>query len=253
MIRSPDTLFALRGGTGDPLLVLLHGMGANAEVWQPMLANADRHWPGRWIAPDLRGHGRSVKSGPLGLRMFVWDVASLIADEESSEVVVVGHSFGGLIGAVVGSNEFGATVSRVAAFGVKLDWSDEDVGRMWGIAARPPSDFATYEEAAQRALAFAGLKELATIDSTVARVGVEQFDERYKLALNMHVFGSTGKGVMASMRLCRVPLRLAIGEQDTMASIAPMRTLDPETVVLPGVGHNAHWEDPDAVWRFVLG
>lgn len=247
-----DRLFAQRGGTGDRLLVLLHGMGANAEVWQPMLASVDRHWDGRWIAPDLRGHGRSIKDGPFDLHTFARDVADLVAGEKASEIVVAGHSFGGVIAALLGAGEFDLPVTGVAAFSVKLDWSDEDVARMHGLAARPAQDFATHEEAAARALAFAGLKGLAAIDSPVARTGVEANGERFRTAFNTQVFGGTGKDVPESMRLCRTPLRLATGEHDAMAPLAPMRALDPDAVTLPGVGHNAHWEDPEAVWRFVL-
>src|SRR5260221_12263334 len=47
------------GGSGEPHLVLLHGLGATGDVWDgwwPLLA---RRWPGRWLAPDLPGHGGS--------------------------------------------------------------------------------------------------------------------------------------------------------------------------------------------------
>jgi pimeloyl-ACP methyl ester carboxylesterase len=48
-----------QGGSGDPVLLLLHGLGATGDVWdgwRPLLA---RRWPGRWLAPDLPGHGGS--------------------------------------------------------------------------------------------------------------------------------------------------------------------------------------------------
>lgn len=247
-----DRLFTLSGGTGGRLLVLLHGMGANAEVWQPMLATVERHWQGRWLAPDLRGHGRSIKSGPFDPGMFAEDVADLVAGEKASDIVVVGHSFGGVIAARLGSGACDLPVTRVAAFSVKLDWSDEDVSRMHGLAARPAQTFATYDEAAARALAFAGLKGLAGLDSPVARAGVEDRGEGFRIAFNTHVFSGTGKDVTASMRRCRAPLRLASGECDAMAPVDPMRAIDADAVTLPGLGHNAHWEDPETVWRFVL-
>ena len=247
-----DRLFTLRGGAGDSLLVLLHGMGANAEVWQPMLATVERHWPGRWIAPDLRGHGRSIKSGPFDPDTFANDVADLIADETASDVVVTGHSFGGVIAARLGSDAFDLPVTRVAALSVKLDWSDEDVSRMHGLAVRPAQIFATYDEAAARALAFAGLKGLAGLDSALATAGVEHAAEGFRTAFNIQVFGGTSRDVAASMRRCRVPLRLASGAQDSMAPVDPMRAIDPDAVTLRDAGHNAHWEDPDSVWRFVL-
>jgi pimeloyl-ACP methyl ester carboxylesterase len=30
-----------------------------------------------------------------------------------------------------------------------------------------------------------------------------------------------------------------------------MRRIDPDAVVLDGVGHNAHWEKPSAVWELL--
>ena len=50
-------LFAETIGTGDPTLILLHGLGVNGAVWHPFVEAL--RWPGRVVIPDLRGHGRS--------------------------------------------------------------------------------------------------------------------------------------------------------------------------------------------------
>jgi pimeloyl-ACP methyl ester carboxylesterase len=47
------------------------------------------------------------------------------------------------------------------------------------------------------------------------------------------------------------PLRLAAGAGDPMVGLDAMRRVDPGAVLLEGVGHNAHWEAPDAVWSLV--
>jgi pimeloyl-ACP methyl ester carboxylesterase len=36
-----------------------------------------------------------------------------------------------------------------------------------------------------------------------------------------------------------------------MVGLAAMRRLDAGAVLLEGVGHNAHWEAPDAVWSLL--
>ena len=58
-------IWAARGGRGDELMVLLHGIGANATVWTPFIAHLEAHQRYRWLAPDLRGHGRSAMEGPF--------------------------------------------------------------------------------------------------------------------------------------------------------------------------------------------
>ena len=49
-------LWHREGGQGHRRLVLIHGLGANADVWSPLEKHLDR----RWLMMDLRGHGRSV-------------------------------------------------------------------------------------------------------------------------------------------------------------------------------------------------
>ena len=72
-------LFAERGGKGERLLVLLHGLGATAAVWHPFIEVLDREWNGRWLAPDFRGHGRSMKEGPYNFEQHAKDVGALTA------------------------------------------------------------------------------------------------------------------------------------------------------------------------------
>ena len=66
------------GGDGAPLLVLLHGLGTNGASWARLLPLVRRHWPGRWLNLDLRGHGRSPHGGPYGYALHAADVARAI-------------------------------------------------------------------------------------------------------------------------------------------------------------------------------
>src|ERR1700758_16133 len=84
------------GGSGEPLLVLLHGLGATGDVWdrwRPLLA---RRWPGRWLAPDLPGHGGSAPLAAYTFDGFADAVANLV--RPSARIVVLGHSLGGVVG-----------------------------------------------------------------------------------------------------------------------------------------------------------
>lgn len=85
----PDGLHVTRGGDGDPVLLLLHGLGATAYVWRPMVALLEEGWPGRWVAPDLPGHGGSA---PLPRYSFgAPDLQGLLAAAHGPAVLARGE------------------------------------------------------------------------------------------------------------------------------------------------------------------
>jgi len=117
-------LFALSGGGGEDVLLLLHGLGATADVWRPVIARLPGLWRGRWIAPDLPGHGRSPKTGNYAIGAQTATIARLLP--AGSRVYVLAHSLGGVIGVLLASQWFGASVQAVTAFSVKVAWTDEE-------------------------------------------------------------------------------------------------------------------------------
>jgi pimeloyl-ACP methyl ester carboxylesterase len=87
----------LEAGDGPPV-VLLHGPGAHAAAWLPVIAALRRSH--RVIAPDLPGLGASVvRNGPMdGDRTLDW-LGQLFAQTCSVPAVLVGHLAGGAIAA----------------------------------------------------------------------------------------------------------------------------------------------------------
>jgi pimeloyl-ACP methyl ester carboxylesterase len=241
----------LTGGTGDSLLLLLHGLGATAAVWRRLLPLVEESWDGRWAAPDLRGHGLSVARPPYGYGMHAADMAELAAEVGAARVTVLGHSFGGVVGAVLGSGWYGVGVDRVVGVGVKIDWTPDEVAGALRMAARPPQVFPTAEEAADRHLKLAGLRDLVDPADPLARAGVRRGEGGWIAALDPLAFGAVGPAVETVLGRCEAPLRLAAGSTDPMVSLDAMRRVDPDAVLLDGAGHNAHWEDPAAVWSLV--
>src|SRR3954447_1116296 len=115
------------GGSGERLLVLLHGLGATRHVWQPMLQSAFTHWEGSWIAPDLRGHGASGAAANYALGCHASDVGELVSAPGSwSEIVVLGHSMGGAVALALASGWFGVKPVKVFGLGIKVAWSEEE-------------------------------------------------------------------------------------------------------------------------------
>jgi pimeloyl-ACP methyl ester carboxylesterase len=246
-------IWAARGGRGERLLVLLHGMGANAGVWERLLPLVEGAWSGRWLAPDLRGHGRSVREGPWGIGAHAADVAGLIEAEPPGAVSLVGHSFGGAVAALVASGWFGPRVRDVAAFGVKIEWTEDETAKARELAGRPAPVFATREEATARYLRISGLAGLAEASSATAAAGVIATDGRFQVAMDPRAYGAVGPSVAGLLRLADAPLRLAAGGRDPMVTLEQMRRIDPAARVFEDVGHNAHWEAPERVWNFVAG
>jgi poly(3-hydroxyalkanoate) depolymerase len=91
---SPSVRVA-RIGDGEPLL-LINGLGANLEMWQPLVRvlAADREL----IAFDLPGTGRSARPRwPLRMPQLARLVTDLLDDLGYDQLDVLGYSLGGIV------------------------------------------------------------------------------------------------------------------------------------------------------------
>ncbi len=94
----PLSLAALVWGrAGDPTMVALHGNGAHAHWWDPLIPSLVPGW--RVIAPDLRGHGLSDRAEPPAYRVgdFAGDLTAVLGALAPGRIVLVGHSMGGRV------------------------------------------------------------------------------------------------------------------------------------------------------------
>jgi len=237
------TLRVRAGGEGDPVVLLLHGLGATAEVWDGLVPLL----PGAWVAPDLPGHGGSA---PLPEYTFA-AVADAVADlVDPSGTVVLGHSFGGVVGLHLAALP---GVRAVVGLGIKVAWTPEELARAAALAAREPARFATRAEAVARHLRLSGLDGLVAPGAPAATSGVAEQDGAWRPALDPRAFGVGDPQVAALLAAAPVPVVLARGEHDAMVSAEQLRALVPHPVELPGLGHNAHVEAPAAVAELVTG
>lgn len=245
-------LAARSGGSGPPVLVMLHGLGVHGGAWTPMTDMAADRWPGRWIAPDLAGHGASRWTGAYGLEDHAAAVAELLEAQGATEdMILLGHSMGGAVALVLASGRHGMQPKRALGFGVKVAWTPEEVRWLEGLAKQPPKYFASREDAIGRFLKVSGLAGLIDPASPVAAAGVKEDEQGWRLASDPAVasVGAPPMDELMANACCLV--RLASGEHDTMSRVADLRLWDPDAATLPRLGHNAMVENPAVVWDWV--
>jgi pimeloyl-ACP methyl ester carboxylesterase len=247
------------GGSGEPLLVLLHGLGATGDVWagwRPLLAE---RWPGRWIAPDLPGHGGSPPLPAYTFDAFAGAIAGIIQGsgrgivqpsgrgivQPGGRLVVLGHSLGGVVGLALASGRFPVPVQAAIGLGIKVAWTDEELDRARAVARRPPAWFASRDEAAARYLRVSGLGGLLRAGDPAVDAGLREEGGRWRLAMDPGAFAVGAPDMAQLLARSQAPVTLARGEHDPMNTDEQLARLGAATVTLPGLGHNAHAENPE--------
>ena len=236
-----DGLHVRRGGDGPALLLLLHGLGADADVWDPLLPHVEEQW--RWAAVDLPGHGGSAPLPRYSFGALAAAVAPVAAPDQP--VVVLGHSLGGVVALALASGWFGLRPAAAVALGSKLVWTDDELAGARALSRRPVTVFGSREEAVARAVKVAGLTGL--VGASAAERLVVEVDDGWRLALDPAAFGVGAPDAAGLLAAARSRVVLARGAADPMVSAAQLAALAARPVDLPGAGHNAHVEDPAAV------
>jgi pimeloyl-ACP methyl ester carboxylesterase len=151
------------GNDAAPPLVLIHGGRDHCRSWDAIAAALRTNF--HIIAPDLRGHGDSdwAKGSSYSLADYLYDLAGLLRHAQLKEVVLVGHSMGGMIGLMY-AGAYPDRVSRLAVLdGVTVlpgrrmspvhERINKWVSQLDDIAARKIWRYASIEAAAERMLA----------------------------------------------------------------------------------------------------
>jgi pimeloyl-ACP methyl ester carboxylesterase len=233
-----------RGGQGDATFLLLHGLGATGAVWKDLRERIASHCPGQWIVVDLPGHGASERCELYSIGRFAADLAPLLCTEH--RLFVVGHSLGAYVALALASGWFRVRVAAVLGIGPKITWSASDLAGVRELAARPPRLFATMDEAIERYRKVSGLDARIAPSGLLAR-GVLHTAQGYRLAADPQAMLVAGAPFATLARNAACPVILARGERDPMVTLAELGAHCARAFDLPGCGHNAHVEDPQAV------
>ncbi len=226
-------------------ILLLHGLGATAAVWNGVRREIEQRAIGECLAPDLGGHGASQWQAQYTVGAHAAEVAVLVHGKQ--EVFVIGHSLGAYIGLALASRWFGVEVAGVVGVGPKITWSEADLKSSRELADRPVRWYATAEEAWARYRRVSGLDAgVAAADEWLER-GIVQGEEGWRLAQDPRTFAVAGAPFDSLAKSARARVILARGERDAMVSSAELRAHAAETIEIAGCGHNVQVEKPDAI------
>jgi pimeloyl-ACP methyl ester carboxylesterase len=244
-----DHLSCLVSGTAGAPLVLLHGLAGSArELALPL--------PGhRVIAPDQRGHGHSIRRPTdLSRAAYVADVVRIIEElAGGGPVALAGQSMGAHT-AMLTAAHHPELVSRLVMLEGGVGGSEDDYPTRLGkwFASWPvpfPTRAAAVEFLGATSLAHAWAEDL------------EHRPDGYWPRFDPDIMEAAIRPVAAtaswqSWQRVRAPTLLVRGAESRIPDdeITRMRELRPEVelVTIPGSGHDAHLDQPDA-WRRLLG
>lgn len=244
-----DGLAYEAGGAAGPLLVLIHGLGATGGIWSSMLATSAGRWRGRWIAPDLPGHGGSEHRTDYAVETLAAAIGGLIETQHGAEeVTILGHSLGGVVAIALSGSKL--PVRAAHGLGIKVDWTEEELQRFAGLAARPAKLFPSEQEALTQHRRNCGLSEIP-LDSPLLARGAAREGEQWHAAMDMAAFAVERPRIAELISAAQCPVRLACGASDPMISAERLRSFDDQAAAIPGAGHNAMVDLPGAVWDWL--
>jgi pimeloyl-ACP methyl ester carboxylesterase len=238
-------------------VVLLHGIGSELCVWEPVLEPLAEHL--EVIAVDLPGFGHSPPL-PKGVapspHALAGAVAELLDQLGVDRAHLVGNSLGGWVALELGKTERALSVTAICPAG------------LWGAPLRPPGAPPARGRANSLARALRPALPLLLHSRRARRLAlglVVADPDRVPRDAAIRMVDSYARATAyeatnAAMRethftepeQIRVPLTVAFGELDRL--IRPVRLDVPgaRTLMLPGCGHIPMWDRPDLVAGLVL-
>ena len=238
------------GGSGERTCLLLHGLGAHAEVWRPLIECIEAEGGWRWFSPDLRGHGRSKRGDGYSANQLAMDVLETIGSV-SDRAVMLGHSLGGVVAMELACLPIGIPPRAVFGLGVKVEWTAAELEKMAQVAALPAKIVESRKCAIERHLLLCGLNGLVAWDDPAAAAGVIACEGGWCIAVDPAANGVGAPDMHHLTTAARCPVHLARGANDPLVSLEVLKAYDSAAVDIADSGHNAMVEVPEQVWRWV--
>jgi pimeloyl-ACP methyl ester carboxylesterase len=237
-------------GQGDAAMLLLHGFGATGAVWRRAVVELVDLWNGRIVVCDLPGHGRSAALATYSYPSVAEAIAR--ATPPCGSLVVVGHSFGGVIATMLASGRYGVEPDAVVASSVKVTWSAEELAGFATLVSKPVRWFTSRGEAEDRYRKVSGLTVDVTDDPADLERGVCEDDHRFRLSYDPAAGAVGGPAMAAALADADCVVLLSRGAKDPMVTKAELQAFGVATVDIVDAGHNVHVEQPELFARSVV-
>jgi pimeloyl-ACP methyl ester carboxylesterase len=228
-------LHRLGGSDGLPIVVFIHGFGADRLAWlanAPSLAGSFQVW-----GVDLPGHGDVEPAPEASLEAFADAVLAGITARISGKVHLVGHSLGGAIAlrlaerapdlvrsiVLIAPVGLGKGIARDFTTGfARIEEPDDALALLQRLAARP--------RLINKPMA---LHVLAHLDRPGRRQALSD------LADSLPVIEQVAQHAMSAVRQSDLPRMVIWGEDDAINPLDPERlaSFGGEQHVLPATGH----------------
>lgn len=250
------------GNPDGPPIVFIHGFAMSHLAWQPQFAGllADDF---RLVALDLRGHGASGK--PLEAKHYTnsraWgeDLAAVIRAKSLDRPVLVGWSYGGYVMAdylrafgdeTLSGLVFVGSASKLGTEEAKSYLSDEFQEWLRPVLS---DDLETRIAATRAFVAMLTARPMSREDHEVTLSAAMVVPAKVRRAM----FGreSDNDDVLAEIEVPTLVLQgsadriVAVRSAEHMADIVP----DARLLVLDGLGHAPHLDDPERFNRELAG
>jgi len=242
-------------GVGAPV-VLLHGFTGSAGAMEPLATRLGSDF--RVIVPDLVGHGRSStppEPSAYSVDAMVRQVLSVADVLAPATFHLVGYSMGGRV-ALTLACDAGHRLRSLTLIGATAGIADAEAradrrAREEERARLIEADLPGFVDEWMANPLFAGQARLGP--EFLARARAQRLEhDAAGLAASLRAAGTGSmRPVHGRLGQCTMPTLLLVGEDDEkfVAVARDLSRLLPRssTCLIPGAGHSAHLEQPDAV------
>jgi pimeloyl-ACP methyl ester carboxylesterase len=236
-------------GSGEPALLFVHGWSCDRTYWDQQVPHFSESYT--VVTVDLAGHGESGRDRDVwSIRAFGQDVVAVADKLGLDQIVLVGHSMGGLVvveaarmlgdrvEVVVGADTFGDVSGRISEEQMEeflQPFRENFSSATRGLARTnffvPTSDSALVERIAE------------DMSSAPPEVGIGAFQGYFDW------YNNESANAFADLR---VPVRLINSDYNpTNVEAGRAATSSFDVVLMSGVGHFVMMEDPETFNRLL--